>query len=496
MVNTFTISLKKAGITCLFLWYAISSVAQAQPEWLADDRHKEAYTNCLSLNLSAARSLLIGDSSPESLYIASLADALELLITEDQSKFSKYEASYNQRIEALKKISPATEKSLFSLAELRLQWSFVYLKFGHDFTAAWNVRQAHVLAQECLLKFPASIPIQKTSGLLEIMLGSVPEKYQWILGLLGMKGSVELGLAQLQRVNQYDNPLAFESELLLLLVDGFVLQQTDTAVSGIENFHYLYPENRLVLFLGATLAIKHSASELALNMLEKLKRLPVYDLPVYYADYLLGEVYLHQGNYSRSVNAFKSFITHYKGENYIKDAHYKIGVAYWLNHQSDLALTYFEEATKKGKVSTEADKYATRALADNPMPNMKLAKVRYSTDGGYYDTAIRLLRSIRPEDIPTSRETTEFNYRYARFYHKVNDLEKAKSYYLKTITLTGQESWYFAPNSCLQLGYIYVSENNTAEARTYFTKALSYKKHEYKNSIDSKAKSALAQLKK
>jgi tetratricopeptide (TPR) repeat protein len=159
-------------------------------------------------------------------------------------------------------------------------------------------------------------------------------------------------------------------------------------------------------------------------------------------------------------------------------------------------MTYFEEATKKGKVATEADKHAARALTDNPMPNMKLAKVRYSTDGGYYDTAIRLLRSIRTEDIPTPRETTEFNYRYARLYHKLSDLEKAKSYYLKTITLTGQESWYFAPNSCLQLGYIYVSENNTAEARNYFNKALSYKKHEYKNSIDSKAKSALVQLKK
>lgn len=456
----------------------------------------EAYTNCLSLNLSKARTQLAGDNSPEAIYISSLADVLELLVTEDQSKFDVYESAYAQRIETLKKISPVTEKSLFSLAELRLQWSFVYLKFGHDFTAAWSVRQAHVLTQECQAKFPNSMLINKTSGMLEVMLGSVPEKYQWILGLLGMKGSVELGLSQLQLVNQYDNPLAFESELLMLLIDGFILQQTDTAVSGIENFHYLYPENRLVLFLGATLAIKNSGSEMALNMLEKLKRLPEHDLPMYYTDYLLGEVYLHQGNYSKSINAFKYFISHYMGENYIKDAYYKIGVAYWMNHQSDLAIAYFEEARIKGTVAAEADKYAARALADNPMPNMKLAKIRYSTDGGYYDNAIRLLKSIRPEDIPTPREITEFNYRYARLYHKLNDLEKAKVYYRKTIDLSVQESWYYAPNSCLQLGYIYRAEKNTAEARNYFNKALSYKKHEYKNSIDSKAKSALAQLAK
>jgi uncharacterized protein HemY len=48
----------------------------------------------------------------------------------------------------------------------------------------------------------------------------------------------------------------------------------------------------------------------------------------------------------------------------------------------------------------------------------------------------------------------------------------------------------------LQLGYLLVEQKQVKEAKKYFEKALSYKKHEYKNSIDSKAKSALAQLKK
>jgi hypothetical protein len=60
--------------------------------------------------------------------------------------------------------------------------------------------------------------------------------------------------------------------------------------------------------------------------------------------------------------------------------------------------------------------------------------------------------------------------------------------------MTGQENWYFAPNACLQLGYLYQSRNMLAEAEEYFLRALAYKRHEYKNSIDSKARSALAQL--
>ena len=39
-----------------------------------------------------------------------------------------------------------------------------------------------------------------------------------------------------------------------------------------------------------------------------------------------------------------------------------------------------------------------------------------------------------------------------------------------------------------------MDEKNYTEARKYFEKSMSYKRHEYKNSIDSKARSALSRL--
>lgn len=403
--------------------------------------------------------------------------------------------NYEKRIETLKKITPATEMSMFALAELRLQWAFVYLKFGHDFTAAWNVRQAHVITQECRVKFPSAIPIQKTSGVLEVLLGSVPEKYQWILGILGMKGSVEFGLDQLRHVEQQGGALAFEATLLTLLIDGFILQQTDTAVAGIEYLHFQHPQNRLLLFLGASLAIKNSMSEMAMNLLEKLKR-DQTGLPVQYGNYLLGEVYLHQGNYAKSIQAYQTFIDRYEGINYRKDAYYKIGICYWLDSQPELAKKNFESARTTGREVTEADKYASRALSDARWPNIKLARVRYSTDGGYYNDALKVIKTIQKEELTSTKELTEYHYRYARLYHKTNQLDDAKKFYIQSIELSGQEIWYFAPNACLQLGYIFAAEDNPDEARKYFQKALSYKKHEYKNSIDSKAKSGLEHLQK
>jgi tetratricopeptide (TPR) repeat protein len=492
--NRTTISWKKAGqFTCLFFWML---PAFSQPAtWLTQETYVRAHGLTLSLQLDESRKLLSSSTSPEAIYINSLSDVFELLISENAERFTELEKVYETRINTLKKSSPQTAKELFVLAELRLQWGFVYLKFGHDFTAAWSVRQAHVVSQECLRKFPDFMPIKKTAGLLEIMLGSVPEKYQWVLNLLGMHGSLEKGLTMLTGIKSMDNPLADEAELLEPLINGFVLQQTDSALTHLELLHRNNPHNRLILFLGASLAIKNSSSELAMVMLEKLKGLSS-GLPLHYSDYLLGEVYLHQGNYQKSITSYQRFINQYKGINYIKDAHYKIGLAYWLQHQPDRAKVYFELAKLKGREVTEADKYAARSLTENDFFNIPITQARYAIDGGYYDEAIRLLKSIKKEDLNTTHDLAEYHYRFARLYHKTNLLIEAKRYYEQTIELSGSETWYFAPNACLQMGYIYRDEGNKNEARNYFTKALSYKKHAYKNSIDSKAKSALAQLKK
>lgn len=493
MDNSTTIFLKKAGLlACLFLW-AYNPIAQ--PSWLEKEPYKQAYDLCLKLKLDEARHLLQEQPTPQAIYINSLADVLELLISEDAARFTGLEKRYEKRVDMLKKISPATAESIFALAELRLHWAFVYLKFGHDFTSAWSIRQAHVLTQEGLRKYPQFIPLQKTSGILEIMLGSVPEKYQWVLSMLGMKGSVETGLLQLQAVQENEKSLRFETNLLYHLIQGFVFQQTDSSLVALENLHHQNPDNKLVMFLGASLAIKNSFSEMAMILLEKLKA-QKNGFAIFYADYLLGEVYLHQGNYLKSIQSYRNFIQTYKGANYIKDAYYKIGLSYWLMNMPEQAQANFELAKKNGREAAEADKYAARSLTENDFSNRALTKARYSTDGGYYDDAIRLLKSIKKEELVSTREHTEYYYRFARLYHKLNQYPEAKQFYLQTIDLNGTENWYFAPNACLQLGYILRDEGHNEEAQKYFNKAISYKKHAYKNSIDSKAKSALAQLKK
>lgn len=476
-------------MACLFLFLTFLSDAQ-DSDLQFDPRAAEAHALALDLKPDAALARVADESTVEAVYIASLAEAIELLVTEDQSKFSPYEERFQKRLE--RNFKGAQRDYQFLQAEIRLQWAFVYLKFGHELDAAMHLRQAYQIAGSCREKFPDFLPIRKTNGLLQIIVGSVPDKYNWVLSLLNMSGSIDAGLADLQYAGQTDSALAVESQILLALVQGFVLSNPDEGLRLMQQVLEGRPGNRLALFLSASLALKSSRGALALQMLNKLPD-SAQGLPLYYADYLKGEAYLQKGDYLNSISSYRWFIGHQTGQNYIKDAYYKIGLCYWLNGNENDAHTLFEEARSRGKEATEADKAASRTLAEKDPPNIKLTKIRYATDGGYYEEAEKLFSTITSMDLLIRKDQAEYYYRKARLAHKTNQPD-AEEFYLETIKMTGADNWYFAANSCLQLGYLYRSRNKLREAEEYFQRALSYRRHEYKNSIDSKARSALAQL--
>lgn len=472
-------------MVCLFLLLPVASSAQ---HFAFDTRTREAYERVLDLELEYARGMIPTPQTPQEMYVVSLAEALELLITENPRNFSTYETAFEKRISRKTRKDNADDIAL--IAELNLQWAFIYLKFGKELDAALRIRQAYLNAQDVQKRFPDYEPILKTTGLLNVMIGSVPDKYNWILGLFGMEGSVTTGLAQLKKLGTTNHPFAFESTLWHAFTTGFMLQQPERAIMEMEYVLTIRPDNPLALFMMANFHMKNGSSEDALKYLR-----PELSSSIIYTSYLRGEVFLHKAEYTRAIREYSTFLQHFRGQNYIKDAHYKIGLCYWLDGKQEEAIISFREAEANGKEVTEADKHAAKNLASSELPSIPLTRARFFTDGGYYKEAEEIFNTLDPVSFRVKKHQVEYYYRKARLYHRIARNDEARENYIKTINMTTDEEWYFAPNSCLQLGYMATAEGQTTEARRYFEKALSYKKHEYKNSIDSKARSALAQLK-
>lgn len=499
MANHNTIkSFRKAGqIACLFLFYlSAAQAADPKPVWKFEPSLQNAYLSVLNLDTDKAYEELsqLGTQVNQyhKLYIQSFCETLDVLISEDEIKFQKVEAKFKERFKILDGQKESAE-TLFLKAELNLQRGFNFLNLGQELNAVWAIRTAYNQVETCQKLYPDFIPIKKTSGVIQVMVGSVPNKYSWFMSLLGMKGSVSIGQRQLQELRNSNSSLSLEATILYFTIKGLINQQHVEAAKGILKVLEEQPYNRLTLFLGVNMLMKNSQSEEALKLINTLDDHP-QGLPMYYIDYLRGEILLQKGDYAQSIRSYRTFISNYKSVNFKKDAYYKIALCYWLQGKKEEAHKHFDLARKSGRDVAEPDRYAIAQLKEDQFPNTKLLRARLYTDGGYYLEAETVLKNVKESDLKTEKEMVEFNYRKARLADKMGDLKTAKLYYLRTLSLSGINPWYFAPNSALQLGYIAQTNNDRVNAKKYFELALSYQNHAYKNSIDSKAKSALDQI--
>lgn len=486
-------NIKRAGITtCLFL-FSLTSFA-TDLIWQFDPELQKSYTWAFSLQQDKATEHLkkIKTNEFHKLYVQSLNETIYILITEDNKGFVQIDERFKARLKYLEGL-PTGPETLFLQAELNLQRGFCFLNLGEELNAVMSIRKAYQLTSECLKKYPNFIPIKKTSGVIQVMLGSVPDKYKWFVSLLGMKGSVSTGQKQFDELRNSKSSLSMEATILFYTVKGFLNQQFREAAEGIATCLKDQPDNRLLLFLGVNMFIKDGHSEEALGLIHRIDQ-QNQGLPIYYIDYLRGEILLQKGDYIKSIESFQRFIKNYPTVSFKKDAYFKISLNYWLMGDTKQAKANYEKAKVTGTDKAEPDRYAAKQLEESNFPNKKLLKVRFSTDGGYYKEAASTLHTISPADLITLKEQTEYYYRKARLAHRTGDLAVAKLFYQQSIDMTKNNPWYFGANSALQLGYIAKEQKDFISARRYFELALSYPKHEYKNSIDSKARTELESL--
>ena len=99
-----------------------------------------------------------------------------------------------------------------------------------------------------------------------------------------------------------------------------------------------------------------------------------------------------------------------------------------------------------------------------------------------------------PKEFTYLHHQLEYLYRLARVQQKMGQENLAIINYEKAFKLGEGHPYYFSSSSALQLGLISEAKGDKEAAKKYFQKVLSSDKHDFKNSIDQKAKAGLSRL--
>jgi hypothetical protein len=272
-----------------------------------------------------------------------------------------------------------------------------------------------------------------------------------------------------------------------------LLNEKEEVLQYIKHHQLDVVNNHLFAYMTANLALNNKQSAYAKQIIEQRNPSSVY-LKTSIWELEMG--YSKLNHLESDANIYlKRYIDNFKGKFYVKDALQKLSWYYYLKNNMTEAEKYRKLVLIKGNADSEADKQALKEAKSGKWPVILLLKARLLNDGGYNSEALALLNGKSAADFTVLEEKVEFSYRLARIYDDLGRMPEAVNAYNYTINNGETLKQYYAAKAALQLGFIYEKKNDKQMAIKYYQRCLDMDDHDYKNSLDQKAKAGIARCK-
>jgi tetratricopeptide (TPR) repeat protein len=487
----------------LFLSFVVLPLAGfGQKHFDFNNTCQQAYHAIVQLKLEEGGRLLEAEKKrdPDNLipvFLENYIDFFHLFFNEDPAEYQAWKDRLDSRIELISEGPESSPFNLFARSIIHFQWAAVKIKFGHSWDAGWEFRRSFLQSRECEKKFPAFGPATMLSGTMQVVAGTIPDGYKWLSGLLGIRGNVTTGMQQLDHFLAPGDPWAVlfrdEATFYYLYLQFYIQNKRDEVFAFIRKNRLDTRNNHLYTYLSANLCINDHQSAAAEHILQQRNPLPDYlDMPVW--DLEMGYARLNHLEADAHVY-LERFVGRFRGKMYVKDAYQKLSWYYYLRGDRGKADSFRALVLRRGSAESDADKQALKEARSGVWPNKILLQSRLLSDGGYFEEALKALQGMTSSDLSLPEEKCELAYRLGRIYDGLDRGDEAIAAYLTTIKTGEDLKEYYAARAALQTGYIYEQRGDKEKAISFFEKCLSLKDHDYKNSLDQRAKAGIARCK-
>lgn len=432
------------------------------------------------------------------LVLESYVDFFVLFMNEDPAEFKIRNPKFEERIAALKDGPKNSPFYNFCLGAVYLHRASVNIKFDNKTKAGFDFQNAYKYIKQNQKTFPSFVPNQLLYGALQTVAGTVPNSYKWLAGLFGVKGSITDGMKTVNNfVNSSDpwarlmfNEACFINCYLMFYIENKKIEATQF----IKTKKLDVINNHLFAFMAANLALNNKQIDYAESIVNNRNKSSEY-LNVSVWDFQLGFIKMYRLQTQQAITYFNNYLKNFKGTYYVKDVYQKISWCYYLQGNKAAADEARKNCISKGATISDADKQALKDAKKNIAPNLTLLKARILNDGGFNNQALATLQGLSTQNFTTDLEKLEFTYRVGRINDDLGKDEDAIAFYLKAINLGISRTEYYAARAALQIAQIHEKRGNKKEAIKFYQQCLDMEDHDYKSSLDQRAKSGIARCK-
>ncbi len=490
-------------IILVFASLLFSFFASAEKVFDYNSTCQQAYQEITKLKMATGIALIAKAKSqnPDNLIplmLEDYVDFFQLFFNEDPRDFEKMMPLFNERFSKISEGPHNSPYYNFCLSSIKIHKAAIEIKFGQNWNAGWDFRRAFLLLKENRKNYPNFILDEMMTGSLYAIIGTLPSGYKWLASLLGLKGSIVEGVALLRKFSYSNDPWAKlysnESAFIYPFILFYIENKRDEAVAFAQQRKLDLVNNHLLCYMAANLAINNKQTALAGQIMQNRNMSPEY-LKLSVWDFEMGFVKLYHLELPEAIKYLEQFQKDFKGNFYRKDANLKLSYAYYLQSNMDKAMATRNEILKKGATDTDADKKALKDAKSGIWPNAVLLRSRLLSDGGFHKEALAILAGKNLDSFTTDADKLEFSYRVARIYDDLGRKDEAIKAYQAAIQLGEYRKEYYAARAAIQIGQIYEERGQKALAITYYQKCLNMGDHEYKDSLDQRAKSGIGRCK-
>jgi tetratricopeptide (TPR) repeat protein len=421
------------------------------------------------------------------IYLRNYLEFLNVLMAGQGAVYEEYLSGTKERLDAIQSGYGHFPESSSLISAIHLQSSFLHALHGENIKAARTFYVARRYYRQAESARPGASFNEKLAGLINIMAGSAPVEYHWLMRIFGIRGDIQLGMDQLLEYHGgTSGPDRLESCLILLYACQITGQgkgeQDDDCGHELTLHRYFFAYH----------ALKAGRSQEVIELLEAWQQ-PEGEMRLVNFDLLLGEALLNSNDPGAGDQLIR-FLENTRGEHYVKTAWHKLSWHHFLAGDAVAYQKARDNVLTEGNLILDADKQAYREAGEDIRPNARLLRSRLYFDGGYYRRSLEALQEIRHGELASNKDSLEYIYRKARIADRLGEKEEAISGYQEVVGAGTEASWYFPSNAALHLGMIYETRGDTALAMDSYQACLKMNRSAYRNSIGNKAKGGIKRL--
>lgn len=430
--------------------------------------------------------------------------------TRDETYYGKYLELTNNVIE---KCENALDKNdsdvdaLFYKGAAHSYRSLIMLMLNKSLLkAADNGNDGYRILKKITQKYPDYYDAYMGLGLFKIAISFIPEKFQWMLSLIGIDGGLKDGLEMLRTASEKAKFNKTDAKVFLAV---FLIREKEELntepLNILKNLVNDFPESPAIRMLYGGFLVQIcrvddgvKQFEIALNLnkfsLQKELNKGIYSF--------LGTAYFRKNDFNKAALNLEESFKYMLDEDRYNLTMNLLGISYEMIGRRDLAIEKYKAARDKyiEERDGEAEKLYFRYSLErmktslNELDSLMIIAIN-EKETGDYDKSLNTFNEIAEnkwlEKYTNDDLRIKYYYELGILYTFRKENDKAIECFNKSIKINPPGELWLIPHSYFELGKIYYRAGNKEMGREMFDKVFEYKDYDFRNFLEMRVRNFL-----